>query len=370
MADPIYGSFVLPSPAPEKAEIYKLNRTSTTQTDADILATVNAPKKDDFAIITTTIGGVEYDKSAFVYDGTTWVALTGPVDADKVIMRGNLTLAGNYSQVGNVTKAQTGTGTLNTDGKSVAEILEEIFTKTVQPTPTNPSATAQTITVGGKSGKVIDVEAGVVVGNITFNPVTFNPGSYPFGPATGITATGGTATGSNGASVTLGANGAGTYNMNTALNPGETVTFSSVLNYTEGAVALDNMGDPSDPEVKIAAGQVSLGTVTLKAYQTAYAASLTEVPANWDADTVAALAKTGKFNGGFDVAVTEGAKAVAIAVPATMEVTAIKDAQAFNTNILGAFTSSTVAIGGVNYKVYVYTPVVDLGESVYHVTVA
>lgn len=65
-----------------------------------------AVKKGDVFVVTTTVGNSTYEKSAYFYDGKAWVAMTGSVDADKVILRDNITLAGGYTQVGNLTKSQ------------------------------------------------------------------------------------------------------------------------------------------------------------------------------------------------------------------------------------------------------------------------
>ena len=61
------------------------------------------PKKGDVFVVTTTVDGSTYEKSAYFYDGSAWTAMTGSVDADKVILRDNITLAGGYTQVGNLT---------------------------------------------------------------------------------------------------------------------------------------------------------------------------------------------------------------------------------------------------------------------------
>ena len=76
-----------------------------------------AVKKGDVFVVTTTVGNSTYEKSAYFYDGKAWVAMTGNVDADKVILRENITLAGGYTQVGNLTKSQNGTATFSTKGQ-------------------------------------------------------------------------------------------------------------------------------------------------------------------------------------------------------------------------------------------------------------
>ena len=110
--------------------------------------------------------------------------MTGSVDADKVILRENITLAGGYTQVGNLTKAQNGTATFQTKGKSVMDALTEIFSKRLQPSITaQPSIGAFTLTGAGA------VEAGTKVAAAAYSGTTLNAGSYQYGPATGVTAT-------------------------------------------------------------------------------------------------------------------------------------------------------------------------------------
>lgn len=109
-----------------------------------------AVKKGDVFVVTTTVGNSTYEKSAYFYDGKAWVAMTGNVDADKVILRENITLAGGYTQVGNLTKSQNGTATFSTKGKSVMDALTEIFSKRLQPSITaQPSIGTFTLTGAG-----------------------------------------------------------------------------------------------------------------------------------------------------------------------------------------------------------------------------
>lgn len=82
-----------------------------------------AVKKGDVFVVTTTVGNSTYEKSAYFYDGKAWVAMTGNVDADKVILRENITLAGGYTQVGDLTndqKFQTETQVSTAISKAVA----------------------------------------------------------------------------------------------------------------------------------------------------------------------------------------------------------------------------------------------------------
>lgn len=80
----------------------------------------------------------KYTYTAYVYDGEKWAAMDGNYDAENVYFTNDITLAGNYTTVGNVTKAENGTGTLSAKGKSVKDVMMEIFTKKLQPKITDP----------------------------------------------------------------------------------------------------------------------------------------------------------------------------------------------------------------------------------------
>ena len=97
-------------------------------------------KAGDMFVVVTTVDEVTYEVSTYRYDGENWVSITGNVDADKVILQDNITMAGNYTQFGNLTKNADGTATLSSKGKSVLGVLTEILSKRLQPgTPTQPS---------------------------------------------------------------------------------------------------------------------------------------------------------------------------------------------------------------------------------------
>lgn len=63
------------------------------------------PKKGDVFVVTTVVDGTTYEQAAYSYTGSDWEAMTGAVDADKVILRENITMAGNYTQFGNLSKS-------------------------------------------------------------------------------------------------------------------------------------------------------------------------------------------------------------------------------------------------------------------------
>lgn len=136
--------------------VYTATKEDLTASDESVITGYFAqhpdakPKKGDVFVVTTTVEGSTYEQAAYFYSGSKWSAMTGSVDADKVILRENIIMAGNYTQVGNQTKAQNGTATFQTKGKSVADILTEIFSKRLQPTITvQPSVSGFALTGAG-----------------------------------------------------------------------------------------------------------------------------------------------------------------------------------------------------------------------------
>lgn len=134
----------------------------------------------DIAIVKAGIAGDKKAYTSYVYDGTNWEATDGNYRADNVYFSKDITMAGNYTAVGNLTKTQTGTAEFNITGKSVAEAFTEIFSKKLQ--PGNPTQPAVTLTFSQKGA----YEVGTTVKPAY--SATLSAGSYTYGPATGVTA--------------------------------------------------------------------------------------------------------------------------------------------------------------------------------------
>ena len=381
----IYGGFTLPSALPENVPVYSLTRTVFSQTDAELLATIDSPIDGAIAIIDTVVDGKTYGKTSFMYSDTNgdWVALVGNVDADKVILRGDITLAGNYTQVGNLTKTQTGTATFSTDGISVAAALKEILSKRVQPSITaNPSVGNVTISPSGA------VEAGTIIASVTGSKVTFDDGAYTYEAATGVTVTGRTVTrvtspAASGGDVTVnddgsftdtGADGTG-FQIGDQGGEGvlSNLKYTETVSYSAGNVAKDNLGDASNPVVKISAGSVSKTSAAITPFRKYFYGYGSTQTVTIDSDVIRSLTNsTGAASNGttFTINITDGTKEVIIAYPGSLrDITSIEDKNAFGTDIKGSFTKSTVQVEGANgytaidYKVYVYHPDVALGAN-------
>ncbi len=378
----IFGAFSLPTVEAEKVNLFPLTKTSLSTSDNDVLKTVTSPNQGDIAVIDTIIDTENVNKTAYMYNGTQWVALNGNVEADKVILTSNITMAGNYTQVGNLTKAQTGTATFATKGLSVADALVQIFSKKLQPTITaNPSLGNVTISKTGA------VECGTSITSVTVSAVTFNAGSYTYGPATGVVANAWTTTRiSNNGSVAVSGAGtggavtdAGPFVMGDQTGDYTELSYRVEAQYGNGVVAHDNLGGTSSPEVQIKAGSCNKTSGKITTFRKYFYGASTAVPAAIDSAAVRALTNsTGACSNGkqFNITIPEGTNIVVIAYPATFrDLTSVKDVGAFGTDIIGSFVKTTIKVAGANnyapidYKVYTYKPAASLGANTYEVTI-
>ena len=149
------------------------------------------PKKGDILVVDQTLkaasgteGQEDYvpaivAKAAYVHNGTDWEACDGNVDASKVILTNDITMAGNYTAIGNFTKTSAGTnknfmqGNTGTAGVSVYELIKQMLSKTIEPA-INAYPTVS-LTVNTTS---YDVEYGTTV-TPTYS-VSYTDGNYKY----------------------------------------------------------------------------------------------------------------------------------------------------------------------------------------------
>lgn len=320
------------------------------QEDADGLATITSPKQGDTAIVRKAIDDIHKSYTAYVYTGSAWSAMDGNYNANNVYLDADIKMAGNYTQVGNLTKNQNGTATFATKGKSIAKALTDIFSKRLQPGA--PTAPAVTLTFGQAKA----YEVGTTV-SPTYS-ATLSAGSYTYGPATGITATSWEVSDTAGNTADT---ATGSF-ADVVVTDGTNYKITAKANYGEGAVAKDNLGADSSPVVKIAAGSATKTSGAITGYRNSFYGTVTE-KAEVTSTIIRGLTKSNKAlaNGDtFTVAIPVGAVRVIFAYPATLEdVASVKDVNGLNAEIKSAFTKSTVTVAGagadtgIEYKVYV-----------------
>lgn len=333
-------------------------------------------KAGDMFVVVTTVDEVTYEVSTYRYDGENWVSITGNVDADKVILQDNITMAGNYTQFGNLTKNADGTATLNSKGKSVLGVLTEILSKRLQPgTPTQPSISGFNLS-GAKA-----VEAGTSMAQASYTAGTLNPGSYQYGPETGVTASNWvvqriTNDGNEQiASVDVASLDAGTDNNGGAgfiigdqggENVVSSLRYKAIATHGAGVTADDNLGDDSSPAVSIAAGTKEKTTSAYTPFRNVFYGASTTKP-TLDSAAIRALTPTGKAYaaGTLTINVPAGAQRVAIAcIAGKPGVTKVINETAMNADVTSTFVQSSVNVEGaegytaVAYNVWVFEPAV------------
>lgn len=339
--------------------VYQLTSDNTNLDE--IVGEIN-PGAGDMLVITNSMGV----KSAYQYDAEDgWIACDGNVDASKVIMPMDITLAGSYTQVGNLSKTSTGTATFATKGKSVAQALQEILSKREQPKIKSNPGVSLTASNGAKEvGTKITPEWSA----------SLTTGSYTYGPATGITPSSWEISDTDG-------NKASTASGKFAqITVGDTTNYriTAKANYAAGAIAVDNLGDPSNPTVQIAAGSKSASSTYITGYRAWFmyvGESLAEINSAFIRGTSNKGSTPGTQNG---VTIPEGTKRVMIAIPATnaANLTSVIDVDGMGLDVFGSnFTESTVDVEGLDgyqakpYKVWTAENVNGMAATHYNLVI-
>lgn len=365
------------------ARVFASVKTELNKADADVIKEYFVahsdiqPRKGDVFLITTTVEEKTYEHSAYTYGESKWEAVTGNVDAEKVILRDNITLAGNYTQVGNVTKGANETKTLDVKGKSFKDVMMSIFTAKLQPAnPTQPAVTGFNLT-GAKA-----VEAGTKVASTTFGNANLTAGSYQFGPATGVTAQAwkidrvtnvpalnvkvadaNSGTDDNGGSGFIIGDQGGD-------NVVSTLKYTATATHNAGVVAHDNLGGQSNPQKKIEAGTKQATTSAYSCFRNFFYGATAEKP-TLDSNYVRTLTKSNRAYSRGDITITVpvGATRVCIACIGTATgVTRVINTSALNADVTDTFKMTKVQVEGaekyhpVEYKVWSFEPPEAYGQ--------
>ena len=369
------------------ARVFTATKTDLNKADADVIKEYFAlpenaevhPRKGDVFLITTLVEEKTYEQSSYTYGEADWEAITGNVDAEKVILRKNIKMAGAYTQVGNLTKSQTGTADFSVKGKSVAAALEEIFSKKLQPKITAQPAVSGFSLTGAKA-----VEVGTKVAEAQFGTAKLSAGAYEFGPATGVTATTykvdriALPATFNKENVAAEANGTDNNEGNgftigdgEEANTVKSLKYKVTVSHSEGVVANDNLGGASKPEIKIVAGNKVQETAAYTGFRSffygatpdkpevnsAYVRKLTNSNAPYSARTLT-------------INVAKGTQRVAIAcIAGKTGVTKVINETALNADVTGTFVKSTVQVEGANgytakeYNIWTFEPAEAYGQA-------
>ena len=317
------------------------------ETDNEVIVRVLAgatPKKDDIFIVKTLISGDKYSFTAYVYNGTAWVAMDGNYNAESVYFDEDLVTT---SAIGNITLTN-GQATIPSTGKNLKEVFNAIFVQEKNPTITQPSV------------NLTFAQAGAYEVGTSVTPsysASLNPGSYQYGPATGVTAT------------AWAISDTASHSASTASGEFDPVVVADGTNYTITAQATHGAG--ATPKTNVgndyASGAIQAGTKSktssaITGYRNSFYGTVTNKDSVTSAVVRALAGKSGKAltNGAtFNVSIPVGALRVIIAYPATLrDVSSIQDVNGMSAEIKSGFTKTTVQVEGANgataidYKVY------------------
>lgn len=244
----------------------------------------------DVAIVKALISEGKYSYTSYVYDPELdiegenstfgWSAMDGNYSASNVFLKKGITLSGDYGQDSRKDKITSignyRIGDTIAAGTSLESVFMNMLSKRLQPSAT-PTAPAASITLY-MDGSTKKSTAGAVEVGTTVNPyyvASLSAGSYTYGPATGITAT----------SYSVTSTGRKTVNGSTSETLEDTATTSSgsfgsfivdddtsykvsvSIPHNEGVPAVDNLGDPANPEVKIPSGTKTKTSGTVSGYR-------------------------------------------------------------------------------------------------------
>ena len=163
----------------DEAQVYQVELAENETHEAAIARIVNGATVNpgDIAIVKALIASGKYSHTAYTAkatdNGIVWAAMEGNYSAENVYFDEDFTLAGTYANVGNVKLTD---GTLEAAGKSVKDLLTEIFTQELDPTISNPDFK---IEAAGSTTKEVGSTYSMPSATATVN----STGSYSYGSA-------------------------------------------------------------------------------------------------------------------------------------------------------------------------------------------
>lgn len=355
-------------------QIFKGQKTSLEIADSEVISDyfeLNSqvvPAKGDIFLITTLVDEKVYELSSYIYDGSDWIAITGNVDASKVIFRKDFTGAGDWDKIGNYTK-----GKIAAKGLSVEAWVEGMLTKKLQPNnPTQPAISGFSLQ-GAKT-----VEAGTKLDSVTLTAASLSAGSYQYGPATGVTAqswkidrvTNVSELNTKIADANSGTDNNGGKGFIIGDQGGENVVnslkYTATATHNEGTIAYDNLGGQSNPPKKIEAGTKTATTSAYTPFRQYFYGGTSDGDSPLNSALIRKLTGSNKAytKGKFNITVPAGSKRVIIATIGTaVGLTKVVNLSIGNVDVTGTFGSpQTIKVEGaqgytsVDYKVWVYTP--------------
>lgn len=348
------------------------------ETDMDVIARVltdvTVPtNKDDIFVVKTLIAGDKYSYTAYVYNGTAWVAMDGNYSAENVYFDEDFTFT---TKIGTVQTLTNGSATKAAAGKNIKEFLASLFAAEANPSKTDPSVSVTLQTIKDSNNNYIySFEVGTKL-TPSFT-ASFEDGKYSYGPEpTGATVESWEVTSNYGEDW---ATASGTCEELTVID-GTNYTITAKATHTAGSVPKTNIGnDCTDASKKIAAGTKSKTSSAITGYRSYFYGVLDT--SSEEAPLTSAIIRGNLTNGGnyngeksFTLNGSATAKRIVIAIPASSTRGGLSEViltSAMNTPVTDSYikTENAVQVEGKDghtaaaYHVYVYEPSkIDAGE--------
>lgn len=323
--------------------------------------------KGDICVIKTALGTTpeSYSFMGYVYDGANWGAMDGNVSSENIILSKDFVGAGDWTQIGNVKKSQTGTITIPGKGKNLNSFLENFTTEELNPTKPTPTCA---ITLTGAGAKEVGT---------TFTPAytaTFDKKAYAYPPTdTGVTVTAWEIKDTNDVTKTAATGSFDAFTVEETTN----YKLTAKASYSDGKIPKTNL-EHDYPAAQIKAGTTAVATSgAVTGYRNWFygyknAAGVLDVAALTSAQIRALTARNGSFPATID---TNGMQQMFFAIPKGRK-TSVK----CSNNVNGApctMGKTEVQVEGANgftaiaYDVwYVNSASADSGANTYKIVVS
>lgn len=353
------------------------------ESDTDVITRVLKagtvePQKDDIFIVKALITGDKYSYTAFVYNGSAWVAMDGNYNAKNVYFDEDITITTAW---GNVKPDSTGQATVSANGKNVIEMLQGVLAKEDNPKSTNPTTT---FTTGGSSGEVgskynLPTATFKVtsVGNYTYGSKDASGNKYGASDTgvtfavNDVTITQGKNTKKNDSVLKLNS----TLSLAATSDSAETLfgdtsvsySFSATANYTESdRVPITNLGNKVD-SLKIKSGTITQNcSATFTGWRKMFMGHLTNASTALTSDNIRALSLVNKqvSTSAQTFTVPVGTAKIVVAAPKGYVISKVEyftmSWEEFSGFVSAPAVNVADARGGSNglkeYNVFTYTP--------------
>ena len=300
----------------------------------------------------------KYAYSSFSFDGESWKPSAGIYDveggaysADNVFFTDNLT--STYS-IGNIDIGTTGSAVIFAKGKNIKQVFDEIFLKEKFPTATKPSAS---LTYTG----IDSYESGTWT-TPTYE-LTYIKGSYTYGPES-MAAAQNYYLGFNGNLYTSSIGTIASLMVTDAISSSGYRMSASIKYGNDTVTPVTNIGNPY-PAARITQGSTAAKYSSyLTSYRKSFCGGLTSKTGSLNSSLVRNLSNSSSKGtpkgSSISMDYNIGDIRAVFAYPADIgEATSITDKNAFDANIIDAFTKSVVEVNDasganpINYNVYV-----------------